>query len=81
MFKYFKNIEKCLSEYEEACKKCKEDPHCIDNKEIIDIFDYFDLHLAEAIMKDLHYCNKGEKVAKIILAMQGLSNEVKVKIE
>lgn len=81
MFKYFKNIEKCLSEYEEACKKCREEPKYCEDKEVTNIIEYLDLHLAEAIMTDLQYCDKGVKIAKIILAMQGLSNEIKVKIE
>lgn len=81
MFKYFKNIERCLNEYEEACKKCYKEPETEEEKEALDFIEYFDLHLAKAIMSDLQYCDKGEKVAKIILAMLRLSNEVKIKIE
>lgn len=79
MFKYFKNIEKCLSEYEEVCKKLNgwDNP----TEEERNIIEYLDLHLAEAIMTDFQHCDKGVKIAKIILAMQGLSNEIKVKIE
>ena len=81
MFKYFKNIEKCLSEYEEACKKCQKEPETAEEKEALNLIEYLDLHLSEAIMTDFQYCDKGVKIAKIILAMQGLSNEIKVRIE
>lgn len=77
----FDNIEKCLSEYKEICKRIKKDHYREPTKEELNIIDYFDLHFAEAIMTDLQWYDKGEKVAKIILTMQGLSNEIKVKIE
>lgn len=77
----FANIEQCLHEYDEVCKKLKEDCWRDPTKEELKILDYFDLHLAEAIMTDFQYYDKGVKIAKIILAMQELSNEIKVKIE
>ena len=75
----FENIKQCMYEYEEVCKKLNgwDNP----TKEESNILEYLDLHLAEAIMTDFQYCDKGVKIAKIILAMQGISNEIKVKIE
>lgn len=75
----FKNIEECLSEYEEVSKDYVGHYNLTEKEKCI--IDYFDLHFAEAIMKDFHYSDKGVAIAKIILAMQGLSNEIKVKIE
>lgn len=77
----FENIEKCLNEYKEVCEKCRKDFQYKPTQEEHNAFDYLDLHLAQAIMSDFKYCDKGVKIAKIILAMQGLSNEIKVKIE
>lgn len=77
----FDNIEQCLHEYDEVCKKLKENCWRDPTEDEQNILDYFDLHLAEAIMTDFRYCDKGVKIAKIILAMQELSNEIKVKIE
>lgn len=74
----FKNIKKCLSEYEEVCKNY--DGDYLTEKEKC-IIDYFDLHFAEAIMRDFQYNDKGVTIAKIIFAMQELSNEVKVEIK
>ena len=73
--KLFKNIEKCLSEYRETDKKIMTNSRSNLTDEERDIVDYFDLHLAEAIMKDFRYYDKGVKVAKIILAMQELKSE------
>lgn len=77
----FDNIEKCLNEYKKVYEKYVKDWQHKVTQEEDNILEYFDLHLAEAIMTDFQYCDKGAKVAKIILAMQGLSNEIKVKIE
>lgn len=68
----FENIRKCLEEFEETINKANPS-----TKEDKDIICYFDLHLAKALIKDWD----AEKVAKIILAAKGLSNEVKVKVE
>lgn len=76
---FFTNIKKCLDEYEEVCKKLNGWDNPTEKES--NILEYFNLHLAEAIMTDFQYCDKGVKIAKIILAMQGLSNEIKVKIE
>ena len=77
----FQNIEKCLNEYKEVCKRLRENNWRELTKEEEGLLNYFDMHLAEAIMTDFQDYDKGEKVAKIILTMQGLSNEIKVKIE
>ena len=75
----FKEIRKCLDEYEEIWKQI--DYWRNPTKEEAQVIDYFDLHLAEAIMKDFDYGDRGEKLSKIILATLGMSNEIKIKIE
>lgn len=75
----FENIKQCMYEYEEVYKKF--DGWKDLTKEESNILEYLDLHLAEAIMTDFQRCDKGVKVAKIILAMQELSNEIKIKVE
>lgn len=67
----FKNIEKLIYE----CREIHDKHITTLTGEEMDILNYFDLYLAKAIMKDLQYGDKGVKAAKIILAMQGLSNE------
>ena len=76
----FKEIRKCLDEYEEVCEQMNW-RNLIEEE--VNVLDYFDLHLAEAIMKDFGVGggDKGEKLAKIILATLGMSNEIKMKIE
>lgn len=75
----FDNIKKCLKEYEEVRSKFNKNQYLSKEEEYI--IEHLDLHLAEAIMKDYHYDDMGEKIAKIILASLGVSNEIKVKIE
>lgn len=72
----FKNIRKCLDEYELTVNNVRFDEI---TKEENDIIYYFDLHFSQALMTDL--CDDSEKVAKIILAAKGLSNEIKIKVE
>ena len=72
----FENIRKCLDEYEDTMNNARFDEITKDEENIIL---YFDLHISQALMTDL--CDNSEKVAKIILAAKGLSNEVKVKVE
>lgn len=77
----FKNIKQCLHEYEEILNKlnyCNEES--ITEKER-DILEYFELNLAKAIMSDFNYSNADVKIAKIILALKDISNEIKVKVE
>jgi hypothetical protein len=79
----FENIKKCLDEYKQTQINVNSRnlfEHDITEEEW-DVLQYFDLHFAKAIMKDLEYDNDAEKVAKIILAAKGLSNEVKIKVE
>lgn len=80
----FKEIRKCLDEFEEACRKDGNWSNLTEEEKssIADTIDYFDMHLAEAIMKDSgHNGDKGEKIAKIILATLGMLNDIKVKVE
>ena len=70
----FKNIKECLNEYEEVSKKYDDDYILVEEEKCV--IDYFDLHFAEAIMRDFHYSDKGVAIAKIILTIQGLLNEV-----
>lgn len=49
------------------------------SEEEADLWEYFDMYLAKALMKDSFV--KAEKVAKIILATKGLSSEIKVKVK
>lgn len=74
----FEGIRKCLDEYEETCEQINWRNPTYEEAQVLD---YFDLHLAEAIMTDFDYGDRGEKLAKIILATLGISNEIKVKIE
>ena len=73
----FDEIRKCLDEYEEVHKKIGYPL----TKEEIDAIQFFDLHIAEAIMKNKNFKDQGEQIAKIILAYLGVSNEIKIKIE
>lgn len=78
----FENIRKVLDDYEQADKECKiafgEDL----TEDVIDCITYFHVNLAKAIMKDFEDWDRvDEKIAKIILAAKGLSNDISVKIE
>lgn len=69
----FNRIRKCLDEFENHfLNECNE----TDKIKTQNVFDYFDLHLAEALMSDL---SNSDRVAKIILASKGLSSEIKIK--
>lgn len=72
----FKEIRKVLDEFEEAVKKCSDIG--LHSKEDEDILIYFDMNIAKALMQE---CCYAERIAKIILAAKGLSNEVNVKVE
>lgn len=75
----FENIRKCLDDYEKSIEDFYTDyDYTTEDKDIID---YFEMNFAKAIMKDLEIYKNDEKIAKIILAAKGLSNEVKVKVE
>lgn len=69
----FNKIRKCLDEFENHILFESKETDEIKTK---NIFDYFDLHLAEALMSDL---GNSDRVAKIILASKGLSSEIKIK--
>ena len=74
----FENIRKCLDEYEDI--NCNRDIFNLSEEEI-DTIKYFELHLAKVLMKEDKRHLDSEKVAKIILATKGLSNEVSIKVE
>ena len=59
----FENVRKCLDEFENTVKRFNY------TEEEDNILMYFNIHLAEALMKD---CRESEKVARIILAEKGL---------
>lgn len=58
----FDNIKKCLKEYEEVRSKFNENQYLSKEEEYI--IEHLDLHLAEAIMKDYCYDDRGEKNCK-----------------
>lgn len=72
----FESIRKCLDELEESLDLASRNDNLFSRKNK-DAIEYFELHLAKALMEE---CDS-EKVAKIILAAKGLSNEVVVKVE
>ena len=74
----FENIRKCLAEYEEVCNINSNDMF-VGNTKDNDIYEYFHVNFAKAVMKDFYYGS--DQIAKIILAAKGLSNEIKVKVE
>jgi len=72
----FENIRQCLDEFE-GWLNHREEYDGIIIKSFNDKAKFFELDLAKALIRD---CN-AEKVAKIILATSGLSNDIKVKVE
>ena len=77
----FENIRKCLDEYEKSLNLYNNGEFQKVKEQDEDNIEYFDMNFAKAIMKDLEHYKHDDKVAKIILASKGLSNEVKVKVE
>ena len=59
----FENIRKCLDEYEEIVNKVNKGEQPSKEDEAVAM--YFNLHLAEALMKECG--NDGIKIARIIL--------------
>lgn len=74
----FEKIRKCLDEYEDI--SCNRDIFNL-SKEEIDAVQYFELHFAKALMQEDQRCLNSEKIAKIILATKGLSNEISIKVD
>lgn len=75
----FDNIKNILNKFEKALNDLKigfndDDEGVCGYKNAEDIIDYFDLYIAEALMKD-RYIN-AKKVAKIILAAKEERNEL-----
>lgn len=77
----FKNIRECLDNYEKSIDLYNQGEFNKVTEMDNDNIEYFEMNFAKAIMKDLEKYKHDEKVAKIILATKGLSNEVKVKVE
>lgn len=65
----FENIKKCLNDFENAVKK-DNTLHAQLTKEEKNIIHNFDLHLAEALIRDCGECDC-RRTAKIILAKIG----------
>ena len=76
----FNNIKQCLSKYEESVERVGKISYLEYRAEDYDTIDYFTLHFAEAIMKDVSK-SECEKLAKVLFAMLGLSNQVNVEIK
>lgn len=74
----FKEVRKVLDDFENAANKCHNGEDLL--KEDEEVLEFFEINLAKALIK-VGYPNSAEKIAKIILAYKGLSNEVKVKVE
>ena len=72
----FENVIKCLNEFNSVINGENAKQGWFNENEE-DIINYFDLHLAKALMKE-RYIN-AEKVAKFILVAKGLSNEVTIR--
>lgn len=72
----FKEIRKVLDDFEETAKRCSDTGFY--SKEDENVLNYFDMNMSKALMQE---CYNAEKIAKIILAAKGLSNEVKIKVE
>ena len=68
----FENVRKCLDELENTVKKINY------TKEDEDIMAYFNLHLAEALMKDYQ---ESERVARVILAEKGLFEKIQFEFK
>lgn len=67
----FTEIRKCLDDFEDAFKKYEGHNH---EEEVINAFEFFEMHLAEAIMKN-KLCN-ASKLARFIMAAKGF--EIKI---
>lgn len=64
----FKKIRKCLDDYENVCKNILNTHNYSIKEDEEIILDYFNLHLAEALLEDY---GDSETVAKIILVSKG----------
>lgn len=73
----FQKIKECLYNFEFAFEKTCEDVEL--NKEEIEVLDFFDMHLAEELIKN-SYINH-EKVAKIIMAFTGIKEKIEIQVK
>lgn len=75
-FDKFKNIKDCLFDFEMALHNVFE---CDYTKKDKDTVEYFNLHLAEALMKNEYVDH--EKLAKIIIAFSGIKENIQLEIK
>ena len=78
MTEEFKDIKKCLSDFESVINGKNAVRGFLNDDEQY-IVDYFEFNLAQALIKDRIVDD--EKVAKFIFAIKNLSNEIKIKIK
>ena len=74
----FENIRKVLDDFESTYNKIVNDSFNI-SKEDEDTLQYFNVHLAKALMQDEYILD--DSVAKIIIATRDLSSEITVKVQ
>jgi hypothetical protein len=74
----FEGIRKVLDDFETTFNKLNSNSLDTTTEEE-NILLYFNMHLAEALMQESYVGS--DKVAKIILASNGLLNDIKVKVE
>lgn len=73
----FQKIKECLYNYEFATQKVSETGEV--DKEDIEVLDFFDIHLAEELIKDTFIDH--EKVAKIIMAFVGIKERIEIQVK
>lgn len=72
----FENIKECLDQFENTLQKVNKLDY---NDDDIEVLEYFNLNLAKLLMQNRYI--DSEKVAKIIFAIEELSDEVVIKVE
>ena len=75
----FENTRKILDQFESAYNNYIQNCHINLTNDEEDVFVYFGVNLAKALMKDDYI--PAESVAKIILAAKDLSSEITVKVQ
>lgn len=72
----FEKIKECLDQFENTLQKVNKLDY---NDDDIEVLEYFNLNLAKLLMQNRYI--DSEKVAKIIFAIEELSDEVVIKVE
>ena len=75
----FQNIRNVLDTFEETYNNIKKNGVITISKEDEDTIQYFNMHLAKALMQEEYILD--ESVAKIILATRDLSSDIVVKVQ